>query len=84
MSAMKPVPYWLDTAPAGPDSRVAEVPSAASGESAGPIPVGPRPDKPRTKSAGKPTVETTSGPKAEVEKKTESQRCVWCFPPSSE
>jgi len=41
---------------------------------------------PRTKPAARPAVEMASGPKAEAEaaKKTELQRCVWCFPASTE
>ncbi|HEV8110763.1 MAG TPA: caspase family protein [Burkholderiales bacterium] len=41
-------------------------------------------DVPRTKQAAKPAVEMASGPKAETEKRTVAQRCVWCFPASTE
>jgi hypothetical protein len=35
---------------------------------------------PRAKPAAKPTLEIASVPRTEPEKKTEPQRCVWCFP----
>jgi uncharacterized caspase-like protein len=49
-----------------------------------PVAAGPQADAPRAKQAAKPTVETASAPKAGPEKKVELQRCVWCFPASTE
>ena len=49
-----------------------------------PVAAGPRADAPRAKQAAKPTVEMASAPKAGPEKKVELQRCVWCFPASTE
>ena len=39
---------------------------------------------PRTKQAAKPVLEMASGPKADAEKKPQLQRCVWCFPASTD
>jgi len=43
-----------------------------------------RPEKPRTKQAAKPAAETAGAPKSEAGTRTVAERCVWCFPPSTE
>jgi hypothetical protein len=43
-----------------------------------------QPEKPTAKQAAKPTLDMASGPKAEVGKRAVLERCVWCFPASTE